>query len=382
MSIGLRALSDVPAIRVELPQGGRVTDTQTGALLGRVAPRATIQVNAGTAGEVRLGGPGISVSRPDIILSGRHPRAAGRVYPGRLRFRISAAGLLVTNELDIEEYLEGVLPGELPPYFRPESQKALAVAARSYALAQRGKHGLFDLCDGTHCQKYLGYTRASARGLAAVRATRRLCLWSGNAPAYAFYSADCGGVTADVRDVPLPDKPTAPLSYLRSFRDAPKAFGGRDYCAASRYHRWTARLDQSEVEERLVTEPETTIARLTRMEILGYDRSGRVATARLTGMDRRTAGAPGSSIFNWIPVNRTVTGWSLRRALGPLTIKSTRFAVDQPEAGVYRFSGSGFGHGVGLCQIGANGMARSGASFRRILAHYYPGTRLAAVPRN
>jgi stage II sporulation protein D len=62
-----------------------------------------------------------------------------------------------------------------------------------------------------------------------------------------------------------------------------------------------------------------------------------------------------------------------------MALKSTKMTLDEPEPGVYRFVGSGFGHGLGLCQIGANGMARAGLSYRDILAHYYPGTRLAQL---
>ncbi len=76
---------------------------------------------------------------------------------------------------------------------------------------------------------------------------------------------------------------------------------------------------------------------------------------------------------------KEVTGWQLRRALGARFMKSTMVRIDQPEPGVYRFIGRGNGHGLGLCQIGAAGMARAGRGFRDILEHYYPGTRVAGL---
>ena len=79
------------------------------------------------------------------------------------------------------------------------------------------------------------------------------------------------------------------------------------------------------------------------------------------------------------PVERKVSFWDVRRAIGTMRLKSTLVTLDQPEPDVFRFMGRGFGHGLGLCQIGANGMAQRGYGFRRILAHYYPGTRVAPL---
>lgn len=365
MRIGLTRISGGGVLVVRPSATGKLSDPATGESTPLPANRPVQLAVDFTAGQVRARGAHLDQSRAELVLSGGLLQIGAFRYPGSLRVRLARTGLQVVNELDIEQYLEGVLPGELPRNFALEAQKALAVAARSYALVQHGKHGEFDLCDRTCCQVYLGYRRGSPRGLAAVRATRRLCLWSNDELVYAFYSADCGGVTTSAEEVPLPDKPARSLPYLRTVRDG--SVRGRDYCAGSPFHLWTARLTREEVEERLNSDPETSVGALQDLRVLDYDPSGRVRTLLLTA--------------NRQPPTSSVSGWALRRAIGPLTLKSTLFRLDQPVPGVYRFIGRGFGHGLGLCQIGANGMAERGIGFRGILAHYYPGTKVAPLRR-
>jgi stage II sporulation protein D len=378
MYIGLRRLSGAAVLKVKPLAAARLLDPATGRVIRKVAANRPLKVVADYAsGQVLIQGPGLRVQRPRVALAGGLIQVGQRSrYPGRVDFRLGGTGLQLTNVLDIEQYLEGVLPGELPAGFGIEAQKALAVAARSYALVQRGKHAEYDLCDRTCCQMYLGHHRGSKRGLAAVRATRRQCLWSGEDLVYAFYSADCGCVSTRVEDVPLKDKPTEPLPYLTIVRDGPSA--GEYYCGRSPYHRWTKRLTAQEVEARLNEEPETAVGRLLGVQVAAYDDSGRVKEVRLKGKTPATMAMAGFAAAPEV-VEKVVTGWQFRNAVGPLTLKSTLFKVDQPEQDLYRFMGQGFGHGLGLCQIGANGMARRGFDYRQILAHYYPGTRIGTV---
>jgi stage II sporulation protein D (peptidoglycan lytic transglycosylase) len=379
LRIGLRSLNGRGAFQVKLLSSGTLTDGLTGKKLQTVAANVPLKVLVDwPTGHVLVKGPRGQALRPSLALSARLVQIGSRRYPGRVRFSVAGPGLQLVNELDIEQYLEGVLPGELPRSFGLEAQKALAVAARSYALVQRGKHGDYDLCDRTCCQMYLGYHRGSARGLAAVRATRRQCLWSNGELVYAFYSADCGGLSANVADVPLKDKPARPLAYLRRVKDAPR--GGPYYCGSSPYHTWSRRLTLQQIEDRLNARPETYIGDLAHLRVTEYDPSGRVKTVVLQGHTPR-AGGDVVPVAAEEPVERTISGWELRKAVGALTLKSTRMRIDEPQPGLYRFIGNGFGHGLGLCQIGANGMAKRGLKYRQILAHYYPGTQVRALPR-
>src|SRR5439155_12445576 len=175
--------------------------------------------------------------------------------------------------------------GEVPAAWPLEAQKAMAVAARTYAQASRGKHAAegFDLCDGTHCQMYLGRVPGAARSERAVQETRGLVALSGGELIRAFYSADCGGRTANNEDVPFSDNPTEPLSYLRSVPDVPWP-GGPHYCARSPYHRWARRLTAARIEAALNADPATAIGSLRELRIAAVDVSGRARTVHLEGV--------------------------------------------------------------------------------------------------
>lgn len=384
LRIGLVSQSGGAALTLKLLSAGGRVESGTGRIATSVPVGVPLSVTADfAAGQVRIDGPGVRMAGAQLTLAANKLRLGKRIYPDALEFRLAGTGLQVVNALEIEQYLQGVLPGELPRHFGPEAQKALAVAARSYALVQRGKHGDFDLCDQTCCQMYLGQVPGAVRGLAAVRATRHLCLWDGDKPAYTFYEADCGGLSTNVDDVPLKDKPAGSLSYLRMVRDAPG--GGEDYCASSPFHRWTKRLTKEKLEERLNRRPETYVGKLEEVRITEFDPSGRVKEVELRGAEPAPT-TSATALFGVPPpapgpIEKTVSGWEFRRSVGALTLKSTRLTMDEPEPGQYRFTGTGFGHGLGLCQIGANGMAARGRTFRQILAHYYPGTEVRALPR-
>ncbi len=352
----------------------------SGRTLARFAPNSKgVLLLDSASGGVRFKSPTRTISSAAFTAVGAEVRVEGNTYPGSVRVTASGAGLNLVNSLTIEQYLEGVLPGELPSWFSLESQKALAVAARSYALSQTGKHAEFDLCDRTCCQMYVGKRSGSPRAVAAVRATRDLCLWSGETIVCGFYSADCGGVTTRLEDVPLPDAPPEATPYLRLTRDRA---GRGDFCGRSPYHRWTVRVSREELESELNSDPETRLeGSLLGLAVAERDASGRVLTIRIrqspptlsTESTTQEAGFADDG-------TKRVSGWSVRRAISPMRIKSTLFTVDEPEPGVFRFQGAGFGHGLGLCQIGADARGRAGQSFRAILAHYYPGTVLKPLP--
>jgi stage II sporulation protein D len=379
--IGLTRFSGRPSIEIKPLAAAHLMDGN-GRRVASLKPGVPITVTAdfATAGVVARG-KGLRHTARDLVLSGGLTRIGKRRFPGTIRFFLGGQGVELVNQVEIEQYLAGVLPGELPRGFGVEAQKAQAVAARSYALVQRGKHGDFDLCDRPHCQMYVGVTPSAPRALAAVRATRHEVLWHEDDVVYAFYSADCGGVSTEVKYVPLRDKPAHELPYLAVVKDAPA--GRADYCAGSPYHAWTRRYTRQELQDRLNKEPETYVGALTAVKTLKLDPSGRVDLMELQGLEPPPAtvavAAAETPPLSGTPIVKQVSGWVFRRSAGELALKSTLWSLDQPDADTFRFRGAGFGHGLGLCQIGANGMAQSGKSYREILEHYYPGTRVAKL---
>jgi stage II sporulation protein D len=303
-------------------------------------------------------------------------------YAGELIFRASDDRLSVVNAIDLEDYLAGVVPGEVPNTFAPEAQKAVAVAARTYAVGTRGRHPAAgaDLCDGPHCQNYVGILPWAPVGKRVVAQTRGLIAWHQGVPIRTFYSADCGGCTSNNEDVPFSDNPREPLPYLRSVCDRPSGHGP-DYCAKSAHHHWVRDLPAAALEARLNAREATRVGRLLDARFIQYDVAGRVKRVRLTGLLRPAPVDGVPFIGPPAPVSHEVDGWEFRRALGWRTLKSTLVRVQRLGRDKYRFTGRGFGHGVGLCQIGAHGMASPpyDCSFRQILAHYYPGSILAPL---
>jgi stage II sporulation protein D len=376
LRIVLRRASGRPWVSVQTASGV-ATDPRTGKVLARL-PAGELVLSADYQNQrVLVTGKGVKIWRPEVRLASRSGllRAGSRSYRGCLLARLAGAGVQLVNEVDLERYLEGVLPGELPASFAMEAQKALAVAARTYALRNLAKHAAegADLCDGVHCQVYLGCTNASARGRKAVRETRGLCAWYRGDLVCTFYSADCGGESTSAAWVPLKDMPREVPEYLRPVRDRP-APGAPDYCSASPSHWWSAEVPVHRIEAVLNQDPTTRIGRFRSIAFSGRDASGRVTSVRVEGLDE--AAAPGGA-----RVTREMTGWAFRKRFGPRRIKSTLMRLAEQTGDRIRITGTGSGHGLGLCQIGANGMAKPPYrfDFRHILQHYYPGVEIAPL---
>ena len=274
---------------------------------------------------------------------------ARRTYRGRIRLLPGTRRLLVVNEVGLEAYLMGVVPAEMPPSFHPEALKAQAGVARTFAMARilRAAGDVFDLDDTTASQSYLGIGIEAPQTNAAVRETANLALLYGGEPIQALYCTVSGGVTAGNEEafggVPLP--------YLRSVRDADPS--GSPYGAWSPNQSW---------EFLLRAYP--GVGAVMRVEVLKRTASGRAAAIRISG----ERGAV------------TVSGTSFRNAVGVNSLKSLLIdSVEATEQGV-RIRGRGWGHGVGMCQAGAQGRALSGQTYDFILATYYPGASLTFLP--
>jgi stage II sporulation protein D len=262
-----------------------------------------------------------------------------------LTYKVSVGGHVV--ELPSERYVAGVLAGESSVFRNEEALKAMAVAARTYAARMRGRHAKegFDFCATTHCQR-LDLDAIDERVTKAAAATQGELLWFEGKPAFSVYSRDCGGRREDVRAV----WPDIEAPYLRGSQIDP-------YCTRRAWS-WTAAPGQliRALKASGLTVPED----LTGVSILERTASGRAKTLALIGKNRSVPIAAGSFRF------------AVGRALGWNTLRSEQYQV----RGFY-FRGKGQGHGVGLCQAGADAMAGEGNSYREILAFYYPGAQVS-----
>lgn len=287
------------------------------------------------------------------------PRLPGSVtagVPARLRVRV--AGRVVT--IPLEEYVLGAALSEITP--TGESARVAtrvyevqAVIARTYAASQAGRHASegFDVCDDTHCQVYQPARIASSSFAAAARdAVRRTAgriLRFGRQPAQTLFHADCGGSTT----TPAVAWGGPALAYLPASPDDVPGLRHRTWQFAGTAEEWATVLGRDPR-----TDPGGTVRAI---RILQADVSGRAILVEITGAQvKRVSGE----------TLRTV----ITAARGVRAFMSSRFQISRTPGG-FRADGTGFGHGVGLCQVGAIARARRGDSLQAILAHYYPGAR-------
>ena len=291
------------------------------------------------------------------ILRGYLAPGSQHTAPLRVQVRPRGGGPAVVRLVELEDYVAGVLAGEAGELAQPEALKAMAVAARSFALRSRGRHAAegFDLCSLTHCQVYTSQA-PEERFRAAARATAGQVLRFNGEVIRAYYTGNCGGHSQSAANV-WPDQ-AAP--YLPA---QPDPYCVRDGNSPARNARWTTRLPAAQLEAALRSEPAMDPGgQLHRLAVLEHDAAGRVRRLEIAGSVRHEVDG---NYFRFL----------VGRRLGWEKLKSTAFEVRR-EGGDFLFEGRGFGHGVGLCQAGAARMAEAGFDYRRILAHYYPGTEL------
>jgi stage II sporulation protein D len=294
-------------------------------------------------------------ARPSDSNGGDEEGAAGEEDGGAVRVRLSRGD--ATLRLPLEDYVFGVLAAEGSVETEPESLKALAVAARTYAVRNLRRHARdrFDLCDTTHCQRFRPVRDVSARpdfyelARRAVRETAGEVLRDpAGRVAESYFSASCGGHTADVARLWGESRPPA---HLRGVNDEACAVGSEG---------WTDVIPAAQLLRALRADERSDVgARLEGVRVVRRDPSGRAEMVELAGQRSKR-------LRGWdfkITVGRTL-GWSV--------LKSSRFEVSRAGP-AFVFRGTGFGHGLGLCQAGAHVSAGRGASYRQILARYFPG---------
>lgn len=273
-----------------------------------------------------------------------------------LHIESSVDGLVITVTMPLESYVQAVLAAESGDFTQAESMKAMAVVVRTYAERFRGQHKSegFDFCDTTHCQA-VRWNEVNPRIVSAVSATQGEILRFGGTPAETFYHQNCGGTIAAASEV----WPSVEEPYLRGHADP--------YCAAASPLKWESNISVRDIDQALKESGLAPPKGWKTVDILSHGASGRVQRLKLDGGNFTNFAVSGSSFR-----------FAVDRALGWNKIRSDLYEITNSDGHII-FSGRGSGHGVGLCQAGAEEMARDGKNYSEILAFYYPGTDLSAT---
>lgn len=286
-----------------------------------------------------------------VISSDGFIQVNGRSYRGTVEVRKKKNGsLLVVNELDLEDYLMGVIAAEMPHDWEPEALKAQAVVSRTFALHEKKAAGrrLYHILATVNGQVYSGRQGERPGPVRAVQETRGLVLTYAGEVIPAFYHSSCGGHTEDALELWSIDAP-----YLKGV--------DCDCQKISKYGAWERRFSLASFASALRTRG-YRLQGITGVKTGSVTPAGRVRDVEIVG-----AGGAMS-----IPAEH------LREAIGYDQVPSVFFET-AVSGGDVVISGRGRGHGVGLCQWGAKTMAQEGYDYKSILRHYYPGTALVPV---
>ncbi len=345
-----------PQVRVSLPGPAfavlirgtwTAVDEGSGKLLDRgqgLEGAFSLDAGAVRVGARRFASDRVRIRTTEQIFSMNRVPYAGDLFLGAA----SDGRPLALNLLGLERYLAGVLGAECPLDWPEESLKALAVAARTYALAKMGERagGDFDLVAGVMDQCYGGLDQENALSRRLVRETAGEVLTWHRLPFPAFYSACCGGQTADGPNALMEAPAIAPLRG----HPCPYCRLGLPFDKQERF-RWKKKLPRAHLDK-----------------VLGAPRP--LISIRPSSPD--LGGHAGHVRLSWAGGGKDLDMLSFRRAAG---ISSNSWTAQVKGKDVH-FVGRGFGHGVGLCQWGVRRMGQEGFSHREILEFYYPGAAL------
>ncbi|HEY9542326.1 SpoIID/LytB domain-containing protein [Prevotella sp.] len=354
-------------------------------------------------------------------------RKETQTFTGRLHLIIDHDKIFAVNELPVEDYLESVISSEMSATSSLELLKAHAVISRSWLLAQMAKrtqideghvqsasciqdnerlirwydredHTLFDVCADDHCQRYQGITKETSPHVAqAIAATRGRILTYENEICDARFSKSCGGMVeefqycwenirkpylAKLRDL-TPCEPSQPDLTIETnaeewIRTAPKAFCNttdkhilsqvlNDYDQETTdFYRWTVDYTQDELRRLILEKLGIDFGEITDLIPVERGVSGRLCQLKIVGT------------LKTLIIGKEL---EIRRTLSPTHLYSSAFVIDKFDVnnGIpqrFRLTGAGWGHGVGLCQIGAAVMGEKGFLYDEILLHYYPGAAI------
>ncbi|MFQ5862524.1 MAG: SpoIID/LytB domain-containing protein [Candidatus Brocadiales bacterium] len=335
------------------------------AKLAVYSPYKLVDVNSG---RTLLRGDGLEETKAsfhgaELILGGERFRTAGVKVVSRRDGAVELNGvryrgevslvegpsnqLKAVNRLNIEGYIQGVLGSEMPGYWGKEALMAQAICARTYALYRKIVQK--DL-NSLHLA-YRGTAKESWRLNKIVAETRGIVMFYEGKMFSAYFHSTCGGRTEDAAHV-FGDKGILPLSGVKC-----------GFCDRSRYYRWEVDIGKADLEKKL-GKAYPGLKGLSSVVPVSLGPGGHSATVRI----RHTKG------------DLKIGANEFRLLVGPNTIFSTAFST-QDQGRMIRFTGSGWGHGVGLCQYGAQKMAEEGYQWFEILKHYYPGVEFVKVYR-
>ena len=351
-SIRVCVVNNKDSFELEIKGGYAIEPLHTHDVLERSRSPLKNAIVTPTNSGIKIGDKEYLVYAISII-----PNAGVNVDVNKRRFRGTVdiirtknMKILVVNHVDIEEYLYGVLYHENPHYWPMETLMAQAIVARTFALYRKSemKGSDYDLTSDTFSQMYGGKTGERWRTKWAVDLTKGKVLTYKGEILPSYYHAICGGHTEDASKLWKVNSPA--LKGVSC-----------PYCTRAPYYNWKAMYSYKQIEERL-NKYGIKCNKITYIVEGPKDASGRLETVRI-----KDAGG----VKN-IPTDK------FRLALGSMDIKSAFFTIKITPKGII-FSGHGWGHGVGMCQWGAFGMARRGYDHRKILEFYYPGSEIKTL---
>ena len=370
-----------------------------------------------------------SLSDVTIGVNFHWERKETQTFLGTLRFVVESDKIVAINELPVEKYLESVISSEMSATSSLELLKAHAVISRSWLLAQMKKrrevaesgnnffsftkkedtlirwydredHTLFDVCADDHCQRYQGITKETSPHVAeAIRQTKGQILMDGEEICDARFSKCCGGITEEfqycwedtpktyltaVRDIALGVEHTLP--NLTNEEEAEKwiCFNPPAFCNTQdkkilsevlndydqetvNFYRWKETLSQEKLQQLIADKLKMDLGAILDMKAVERGKSGRISKLQIIGTEKT------------FTIGKEL---EIRRTLSDSHLLSSAFVVDKydkDEQGVpqrFELIGAGWGHGVGLCQIGAAVMGEQGYHYDAILLHYYQGAEI------
>ena len=344
--------------------------------------------------------PSFTIHDVTIGINFHWQRKEEQTFVGVLRFAVHEDKICAINELSVEDYLTSVISSEMSASASLELLKAHAVISRSWLLAQirrradeqeagsgffsfvkkdnelirwydREDHTIFDVCADDHCQRYQGITRQTLPQVKeAVRQTKGEILVSGNEICDARFSKCCGGKTEEYRycweniNKPYLQSVTCPYCNTSDSRVLSQVLNGYDQ-ETHDFYRWQCHLPKEKLRRLLLEKLHTDLGSIVTMEPLERGKSGRISRLKIIGTERS------------FTIGKEL---EIRRALSDTHLYSSAFDIEVRDD-EFILHGRGWGHGVGLCQIGAAVMGEEGHSYDEILLFYYHNAAIKKVYR-
>jgi len=296
----------------------------------------------------------------------------GKKYRGIFKLVISGSKITLINELEVEDYLKGVLPlemGNISGAENAEALKAFSIVARNFSYMKlERKNPVFDVYTDTRDQVYGGYSVEKASSNKAINETAGMILTYNHSPAEVFYFSSCGGYTEDVGNV-FSQKS---IPYLTTVKD-----NMEPNCKIAPNFEWKEIYTGGKIVKRLF---ESKLIENTDCVFVSMEAESRFKSGRVNALSIKLRSFEGAE--KEVKIYSNNIRRIIKQSSGNSILRSTMFQVETKGSGndaEIVLTGKGNGHGVGLCQWGAIAKSRRGDSFREILAFYFPGTRVEKI---